>query len=141
MGTERSWVLVCGSIAIDLLGNYDGSFDDYEKKYKTKGLNISLQLSEIRSTFGGCGLNITYGLHSLSVPVIPLSAAGTDYFDQYQKHLTNLGIETDYIAIDKSLRSSAKALIISDNQGNQITGFHAGSVVPDEKITQRDKEY
>lgn len=127
MGTEGSWVLVCGSIAIDLLGNYDGSFDTYEKKYKTKGLNISLQLSEIRSTFGGCGLNITYGLHSLSVPVIPLSVAGMDYFDQYQKHLTNLGIETDYIAVDKSLRSSAKALIISDKQGNQITGFYTGA--------------
>ena len=126
MGTEGSWVLVCGSIAIDLLGNYDGSFDDYEKKYKPKGLNISLQLSEIRTTFGGCGLNITYGLHSLAVPVIPLSVAGTDYFEQYQKHLTNLGIETDYIAIDKSLRSSAKGLIISDNRGNQITGFHTG---------------
>ena len=35
MGTEGSWVLVCGSIAIDLLGNYDGSFDDYEKNVIT----------------------------------------------------------------------------------------------------------
>ena len=127
MGTKQPWVLVCGSIAIDFLGVYDGSFEKYEEKYKIRGLNISLQLTEIRSSFGGCGLNIAYGLHRLSVPVIPLSVAGTDYLDRYQEHLTKIGIETDYIAVDQSLRSSATALVISDKHGNQITGFYAGA--------------
>ena len=127
MDFERPWVLVCGSIAIDLLGDYDSSFEQYEESYKIKGLNISLKLSELRSSFGGCGMNITYGLHKLSVPVIPLSVAGPDYLEHYQKHLTNLGIETKYIFVDETLPSSAKALIISDKYGNQITGFYAGA--------------
>ena len=46
-------VLVCGSIALDLLGRYDGSFGEYQSRYSVKSLNISLPLASLRTTFGG----------------------------------------------------------------------------------------
>ena len=52
-----STVMVCGSIALDLIGRYPGSFADYQAKYPIQGLNISLQLADLRTSFGGCGLN------------------------------------------------------------------------------------
>ena len=127
MSATEPWVLVCGSIAIDFVGQYDGSFADYQERYEINALNISLQLTDLRSSFGGCGMNITYGLHKLLIPVIPLTAAGANYMDHYHQHLTEMGIDTSYIAVDTSLPRCATALVISDNQGNQITGFHAGS--------------
>jgi adenosine kinase len=123
------WVLVCGSIALDFVGRYDGSFASYQDKYDVQALNISLQLTDLRSSFGGCGMNITYGLHCLGVPVMPLSAAGANFTDHYQPHLSELGINTDYIAVDPDLPRCATALLISDDHGNQITGFHAGASV------------
>lgn len=127
MTNNEPWVLVCGSIALDLVGRYDGSFADYQDRYDIKALNISLQLTELRTSFGGCGMNITYGLHKLSTPVTPLSAAGVDFMDHYHQHLTEIGIRTEYIAVDSSLPRCATALVIGDSKGNQITGFHAGA--------------
>jgi len=127
MKNNEPWVLVCGSIALDSVGRYDGSFAEYQDRYDIKALNISLQLAELRTSFGGCGMNITYGLHKLSTPVTPLSAAGVNFMDHYHQHLTELGISTEYIAVDPSLPRCATALVISDRQGNQITGFHAGA--------------
>ena len=121
------WVLVCGSIALDFVGRYQGSFQRYQERYDVQALNISLQLAEFRTSFGGCGMNIAYGLHKLSIPVVPLSAAGADYMDHYHQHLTELGIDTGYIAVDPDLARCATAIVISDDHGNQITGFHAGA--------------
>ena len=124
---NEPWVLVCGSIALDFVGRYDGSFADYQDRYDVKALNISLQLTELRTSFGGCGMNITYGLHKLATPVTPLSAAGLNFMDHYHQHLSEIGIRTEYIAVDVSLPRCATAMVISDDQGNQITGFHAGA--------------
>ena len=127
MTNDEPWVLVCGSIALDFVGRYDGSFADYQERYDIKALNISLQLTELRTSFGGCGMNITYGLHKLSTLVTPLSAAGLNFMDHYHQHLTEIGIRTEYIAVDSSLPRCATAMVISDDEGNQITGFHAGA--------------
>ncbi|HAK52498.1 MAG TPA: hypothetical protein DCM54_11440 [Gammaproteobacteria bacterium] len=127
MSVTEPWVLVCGSIAIDFVGQYNGSFANYQDRYEINALNISLQLSDLRTSFGGCGMNITYGLHKLSIPVIPLTAAGANYMDHYHQHLVEMGIDTAYIAVDASLPRCATALVISDKNGNQITGFHAGA--------------
>ncbi|MDA0789533.1 MAG: carbohydrate kinase family protein [Proteobacteria bacterium] len=121
------WVLVCGSIALDYIGHYQGSFSSYQSRYGVEALNISLQLTDFRTSYGGCGINIAYGLHQLGVPVLPLSAAGANFMDHYHQHLTELGVDTRYIAVDASRPQCATALVISDDHGNQITGFHAGA--------------
>ncbi len=135
-----SWVLVCGSIALDFVGHYRGSFATYQQRYDVKALNISLQLAEMRTSFGGCGMNIVYGLHRLDVETIPLSAAGANFMDHYHQHLTELGINTQYIAVDDSLPQCATAMVISDDHGNQITGFHSGASVSELRKLPREIE-
>jgi adenosine kinase len=127
-------VLVCGSVAIDLIGQYQGSFKQYQENYEIQALNISLQLAEMRSSFGGCGMNITYGLNRLGVNCVPLSAVGANYQDHYQAHLLSLGINTDYIAIDEKYDQCATCILVTDDTGNQITLFHPGAAMSDKRI-------
>ena len=120
-------VLVCGSIAIDMLGTYGGSFADYEAKYPISALNFSLQLQDLRSSFGGCGMNIAYGLKHLGVSCLPLTAAGANFDDHYRAHVEALGIDTTCIVVDYDYPQCATAVVISDLVGNQITAFYAGA--------------
>lgn len=129
-----SRVLVCGSIALDVIGRFKGSFADYQANYPIKALNVSLQLAELRTSFGGCGMNIAYGLSSLGVNTIPLSAVGRDFLDHYSDHLTSLGLPMDYIAVDMSFDKCASAFVITDDDGNQFTAFHAGAAVSPQRV-------
>lgn len=126
-------VLVCGSTAIDLIGHYQGSFAKYQAQYQVEALNFSLQLADLRSSFGGCGINIAYGLKKLGVDCIPLSAAGKNFRDHYEDHLLALGINIDHIVVDESFPQCATAVVISDDHGNQITAFYAGASVSDKR--------
>ncbi|MEX0942476.1 MAG: PfkB family carbohydrate kinase [Pseudomonadales bacterium] len=122
-----SKVLVCGSIAIDLLGTYAGSFADYQARYPINALNFSLQLQELRSSFGGCGMNIVYGLTRLNIECLPLTAAGVNFYDHYRDHLQELGVNLKHIVVDSDYAQCATAIVISDQLGNQITSFYAGA--------------
>ncbi len=127
MSAKKDKVLVCGSIAIDLLGRYTGSFDEYQTRYPINALNFSLQLSGLRTSFGGCGMNITYGLRKLGVDTVPLTAAGLNFEDHYRQHLTELGVRCDFIVVDPGYEQCATAIVLSDDLGNQITGFYPGA--------------
>lgn len=127
-------VLVCGSAAIDFLGSYSGSFEDYEKRYPTAGLNISLQLARLSTSFGGCGMNITYGLNKIGVPVTPLTSVGLDFRDHYLPHLIAEGIDSRYVCVDEEYEHSAHCIIFSDDKGNQITAFNPGASLSPKRI-------
>jgi adenosine kinase len=122
-------ILVCGSVAIDVIGKYSGKFSDYEKRYGLSGLNVSLQLASLDFSFGGCGVNITWGLNQLGVDVVPVSVAGANFEDLYRDHLHNNGIDTRYISVDTMYDHCALAVILSDTAGNQLTAFHSGASV------------
>lgn len=130
----RPRVLVCGSIAIDLIGQYRGSFEQYQQKFPVNALNISLQLAGMHTTFGGCGMNITYGLTLVGVDAIPLTSAGRDFRDHYQAHLESNGITTHYIAVDERFENCASCILLGDDLGNQITAFHSGAAVSDQRV-------
>jgi len=118
--------LVCGSLAFDHLLRYRGSFADYQTEYAVQALNASLPIEAYRICFGGCGGNISYGLGILKLPSILLSHAGQDFNDSYRQHLTRLGVNCDHVAIAEESTLSARCTIISDDHGNQITGFYPG---------------
>tara|TARA_R110002072_G_scaffold7773_5_gene41554 strand:- start:32582 stop:33571 length:990 start_codon:yes stop_codon:yes gene_type:complete len=127
-------VLVCGSAAIDFLGSYAGSFEDYESRYPTAGLNISLQLARLSTSFGGCGMNITYGLNRIGVPVTTLTSVGLDFLDHYLPHLEREGIDSRYVCVDEAFEHSAHCIIFSDDNGNQITAFNPGASLSEQRI-------
>jgi adenosine kinase len=122
-----STVMVCGSVALDLIGQYPGCFEEYQAKHPVMALNISLQLTELRTSFGGCGINIAYGLHQLGINVLPVSVVGRNFNDHYGPHLHSIGIDTQHITVDPDYAQCATGVMISDENGNQITVFHAGA--------------
>ncbi len=123
-------VLVTGSTAIDQTGLYAGSFETYETQYPVKALNASFQLQDIQTSFGGCALNIAFGLRLLGVNPLPLSSAGRNFRDQYEPHLHRHGIDTRYIAIDDATEHSACCMMLNDTAGNQIIAFYPGVQSP-----------
>jgi adenosine kinase len=130
-------ILVTGSTAIDQTGTYQGAFDDYQNRYPIEALNMSFQLGNMKTSFGGCGPNMAYGLNLLGADVVPLSSAGRNFRDRYLQHLIDAGVNTDYIMIDDSVETCASCLMINDLHGNQIIGFYPG---PDEPKRLSPKE-
>ncbi len=122
----KTIVLVTGSTAVDQTGIYDGSFEEYEANYAIQAFNASFQLTDMRTSFGGCAPNIAHGLTQLGVDAIPLSSAGRNFVDQYRQHLINLGINIDYITVDDAVANCASCLMINDAHGNQVIGFYPG---------------
>ena len=122
----KTIILVTGSTSIDQTGIYDGSFEAYEASYSIRALNVSFQLADMRTSFGGCAPNIAHGLTQLGVDAIPLSSAGRNFVDQYQQHLISLGINIDFITVDDDVASCASCLMINDAHGNQVIGFYPG---------------
>ena len=119
-------VLVCGSLAMDHLLRHRGSFKTYQETYGADALNASLPISEYRTCYGGCGGNIAYGLGILGVPTVLLSHAGRDFLTDYQSHQLAHHIDCQFVAVDPNAEFSARCTILSDDHGNQITGFYPG---------------
>jgi adenosine kinase len=122
----KTIILVTGSTAIDQTGIYDGSFEDYQASYAIKALNVSFQLADMRTSFGGCAPNIAHGLTQLGIDAIPLSSAGRNFVDQYKAHLISLGINIDFIAVADDVANCASCMMINDVHGNQVIGFYPG---------------
>lgn len=122
----KTIILVTGSTAIDQTGIYDGSFEDYQANYAIKAFNVSFQLADMRTSFGGCAPNIAHGLTQLGIDAIPLSSAGRNFVDQYKAHLINLGLNIDFIAVADDVANCASCMMINDVHGNQVIGFYPG---------------
>lgn len=115
-----------GSTAIDQTGVYPGSFEQYQDAYPIKALNMSFQLSELRTSYGGCAPNIAYGLLQLGVNAFPLSSAGRNFRDGYQQFLEAQGMNTKFIHIDESVEHCSTCMMLNDLEGNQVIGFYPG---------------
>ena len=127
-------ILVAGSTAIDQTGIYNGSFKGYQDQYRIDALNMSFQLMDVKTSFGGCAPNIAWGLHQLGVNVIPLSSAGRNFRDRYEPHLRANGINTEYITVDESVEHCASCMMLNDLHGNQVIGFYSGPNPPKRKL-------
>ena len=117
-------LLVVGATAIDLIGFYPSQFKQYEKEYRPKSLNVSLQLAGLERSYGGCAMNIAFGLARLNIEGFPFSIIGKDFFEGYQEHVQAAGINTKYLEVLEE--TGATCLMINDIAGNQIIGFYPG---------------
>ena len=117
-------LLVVGATAIDLIGFYPSQFKQYEKEYRPKSLNVSLQLAGLERSYGGCAMNIAFGLARLNIQGFPFSIIGKDFFEGYQEHVEAAGINTKYLEVLEE--TGATCIMINDQAGNQIIGFYPG---------------
>ena len=118
-----SRILVTGTLAIDYTGRYAGRFQDLPRH---GGINLSVELDRIDRRFGGCAMNIAYGLALLGDDPVPFVFVGDDHDADYAEHLEGLGIDRSGIVRVPGAVYSSHAFVFTDRDGNQFTGFYPG---------------
>jgi adenosine kinase len=118
--------LICGSLAFDTITNFPGRFGDQILPDQVHILNVSFLVPTLRREFGGCAGNIAYTLHLLGGQPVVMAALGTDGSD-YLARMKAWGVETSLVVSDADL-CTAQAIIITDQDNNQITAFHPGAM-------------
>lgn len=119
--------IICGSLAFDTIMRFEGRFSDQILPNQIHNLNVSFLVPSLRRDFGGCAGNIAYALQRLGGAPLPMATLGTDGAD-YLQRMKDLGIATDYVSVVEG-SYTAQAMIMTDQDNNQITAFHPGAMM------------
>jgi adenosine kinase len=118
--------LICGSLAFDTITNFPGRFSQQILPDQVHILNVSFLVPTLRREFGGCAGNIAYTLQALGGQPVVMAALGSDG-GNYLDRLKGWGVDTSLVLRDEDTYT-AQAIIITDNDNNQITAFHPGAM-------------
>jgi adenosine kinase len=113
-------------VAIDTLLASPFPFALDSEQIASQRLAVSYYMPQMRQVWGGCAANIAYALKQLGGEPIVMATVGDDAAD-YLARFTQLGMRTDYVKVLAG-QFTAKGVILSDNLGQQITGFHPGAM-------------
>ena len=118
--------LICGSLAFDTITTFPGRFAQQILPEQVHILNVSFLVPTLRREWGGCAGNIAYSLMLLGGEPVVMAAVGSDG-DDYLQRIRGWGATTDHVrVIDDGY--TAQAIIITDQDNNQITAFHPGAM-------------
>ena len=118
--------LICGSLAFDTITNFPGRFSQQILPDQVHILNVSFLVPTLRREFGGCAGNIAYTLQALGGQPVVLAMLGQDGAD-YRARLAGWGADTSLVG-EQAAEYTAQAIIITDEDNNQITAFHPGAM-------------
>ena len=118
--------LICGSLAFDTISNFHGRFAQQILAEQLHILNVSFLVPTLRREYGGCAGNIAYTLHALGGEPVIMAALGSDGGD-YLARLERWGVDRSLVRNDADAYT-AQAIIITDDDNNQITAFHPGAM-------------
>ena len=118
--------LICGSLAFDTITNFHGRFGQQILPEQVHILNVSFLVPTLRREFGGCAGNIAYTLRHLGGDPVVMAAIGDDGAN-YLARLRQWGVDTSLVRVEPS-HYTAQAIIITDEDNNQITAFHPGAM-------------
>jgi adenosine kinase len=125
-------IVVSGSIAIDRIMNFSGTYRDHIRPEKLDSLSISIFLDSLKDTYGGVGANIAYTLALLGDQPYLLGSVGHDGL-MYMEHLAHRGVNIQYV--HESELSTASFNVITDTDQNQVGGFYPGAMFDSESLT------
>jgi adenosine kinase len=118
--------IICGSLAFDNIMRFEGRFADAILPDQLHKLSVSFYVPNLKREFGGCAGNIAYSLKLLGGAPLPMATVGADGAD-YVARFKAQGISTELIrTIPEAV--TALAMIMTDNDNNQITAFHPGAM-------------
>ena len=118
--------LICGSLAFDTITTFPGRFAQQILPEQIHILNVSFLVPTLKREFGGCAGNIAYTLAALGGTPVVMAALGADG-DGYLERLAGWGLDTSLVA-RVAETYTAQAIIITDQDNNQITAFHPGAM-------------
>ena len=119
-------VIVTGSIATDYLMKYPGKFREHIFIEQTGKLSVSFLVNEKQMSRGGCGPNIAYSLALLGERPRLMGTVGQDFGD-YRAWLEAQGVDTSLVRAYMD-DFTATFTVITDEEQNQIAGFHGGAM-------------
>ena len=118
--------LICGSIAFDSIMVFHDRFRNHILPEQIHLLNVSFLVPELRREFGGCAGNIAYSLKQLGGEPLIMATLGKDG-ELYRNHLDQQGMNLKHVLTVED-DYTAQAIIITDQDNNQITAFHPGAM-------------
>jgi adenosine kinase len=118
--------LICGSLAFDTITTFPGRFAQQILPEQVHILNVSFLVPTLRREYGGCAGNIAYTLAKLGGEPVVMAAVGNDGHD-YLARLKSWGATTEFVRVIED-SYTAQAIIITDQDNNQITAFHPGAM-------------
>ena len=119
-------VLICGSLAFDTITTFPGRFAQQILPEQVHILNVSFLVPSMRKEFGGCAGNIAYSLKQLGGEPLVMATLGKDGA-LYRNHLEQMGVSLQHVRTVED-DYTAQAIIITDQDNNQITAFHPGAM-------------
>ncbi len=125
-------VIVTGSISIDRIMNFAGSYKDLIAPDKLHVLSLSVLIDSLVDSRGGTAGNIAYNLALLGEHPIILSAVG-DNTESYLSNLASLGVDTT--RIHKSSLPTSTFTVLTDQDNNQVGGFYPGAMSDSDSLT------
>lgn len=126
-------ILVCGSIAIDVLTYFDGLFDDHLLPDQLHALNVCFLAPRLERRLGGCAGNISHGLALLGSQPVPVATIGKDAA-HYVDSLRNRTIDVRGLQVLDD-HYTATAFITTDHNHRQITVFHPGAMAESHRLS------
>lgn len=119
-------ILICGSLAFDTITTFPGQFRQQILPEQLHILNVSFLVPTLKREFGGCAGNIAYTLRQLGGQPLIQATLGTDG-GPYLERLQGWGVDLRHVrTVEDSY--TAQAIIITDQDNNQITAFHPGAM-------------
>jgi adenosine kinase len=119
--------VICGSLAFDTIMTFEGRFAQQILPEQLHILNVSFLVPALRRDFGGCAGNIAYSLRLLGGHPLPMATLGSDGAD-YLARLRSLDIDAGFVRQVPDAYT-AQAMIMTDQDNNQITAFHPGAMM------------
>jgi len=130
-------VIVCGTLAYDLIFKYDKSMSQHFNK-DTNNISVSFLSKTYEKFYGGTASNVAYGLSLLDIKSHILSSAGNDFYE-FKKWLNKHNISTDWV-IEPKNQMTPTCVIINDANNNQVEVFYQGQSENYYKLSLLDKD-
>lgn len=125
-------IVITGSIAIDRIMSFNGTYREHIRPEKLDSLSISIFLQELQDTYGGVGANIAYSLALLGDQPVLLGSVGRDAL-LYMEKLAHHGVNITHVF--ESTLPTASFNVITDADQNQVGGFYPGAMFDSDTLT------
>lgn len=129
---SKPTLILCGSVALDRIMNFSGSYKDLIKPDKLHVLSVSVLLEKLEDTRGGVAANIGHHIALLGERPVLLASVGPDA-KNYIKDLASTGINTDHVYTSHLPTSSFN--VMTDSDDNQVGGFYPGAMADSGSLT------
>jgi adenosine kinase len=125
-------LIVSGSIAMDRIMNFSGTYKDLIHPEKLHVLSISIFLDKVVNTDGGIAPNICFALAQLGDRPVLYGSVGPDGRD-YMDRLKHAGVNTAHLHFSRL--DTATFNVITDSENNQVGGFYPGAMADAASLT------